>query len=106
LNGAYVLTGIPGGDRPLQIAGAELVRQLVLDNQVMLGSVNAARGHFQMGVDDLARAHLRWGAHLEKLITHRRSPEQFTEMLGHHESDIIKEVIEWPAAVQRQHAAH
>ena len=54
LNGMYVLTGIPGGDRPLQISGAELIRQLVLDNQVMLGSVNAARGHFQMAVDDLA----------------------------------------------------
>src|ERR1700684_900735 len=52
-NGAYVITGIPGGDHPLQIAGSELVRQLVLDNQVMVGSVNAARGHFQMGVDDL-----------------------------------------------------
>jgi hypothetical protein len=26
-----------------------------LDNQVMLGSVNAARGHFQMAADDLAR---------------------------------------------------
>ena len=24
LNGAYVLTGIPGGDRPLEIPGAEL----------------------------------------------------------------------------------
>ena len=105
-NGVYVLTGIPEGDRPLQIPGAELIRQLVLDNQVMLGSVNAARGHFQMAVDDLAHAHLRWGAHLEKLITHRRSPEEFREMLGHHESDIIKEVIEWPAAVQRQQAAH
>jgi hypothetical protein len=46
LTGIYMLTGIPGGDRPLQIPGAELVRQLVLDNQVMLGSVNAARGHF------------------------------------------------------------
>jgi len=106
LNGAYVLTGIPGGDRPLQIAGAELVRQLVLDNQVMLGSVNAARGHFQMGVDDLAHAHLRWGAHLERLITHRHSSEQFAEMFGHHESNIIKEVIEWPAAEQRQQASH
>jgi threonine dehydrogenase-like Zn-dependent dehydrogenase len=102
LNGAYVLTGIPGGDRPLQIAGAELMRQLVLDNQVMLGSVNAARGHFQMGVDDLAHAHLRWGAHLERLITHRHSPEQFAEMFGHHESNIIKEVIEWSAEEQRQ----
>jgi threonine dehydrogenase-like Zn-dependent dehydrogenase len=63
-NGAYVVTGIPGGDRPLQIDGAELVRQLVLDNQVMLGSVNAARGHFQMAVDDLSQAQLRWGTHV------------------------------------------
>ena len=55
LNGVYALTGIPSGDRPLQIPGAELVRKLVLDNQIMLGSVNAARGHFQMGVHDLAR---------------------------------------------------
>ena len=55
LNGVYGLTGIPSGDRPLQISGAELVRKLVLDNQIMLGSVNAARGHFQMGVHDLAR---------------------------------------------------
>jgi hypothetical protein len=59
-----------------------------------------------MGVDDLAHAHLRWGDHLEKLITHRHLPEQFMEMLGHHESDIIKEVIEWPAAEQRQQASH
>ena len=63
-NGVYVITGIPGGDHPLQIQGAELVRQLVLDNQVMLGSVNAARGHFQMAADDLSQAHLRWDAHI------------------------------------------
>jgi hypothetical protein len=46
--------------RPLQIPGVELIRQLVLDNQVMLGSVNAARGHFQIAADDLARSQLRW----------------------------------------------
>lgn len=106
VNGVYVITGIPGGNRPLQIDGAELVRELVLDNQMMLGSVNAARGHFQMGVDDLAGAHLRWGAHLEKLITHHHSPEKFSEVVGHHQADAIKEVIEWSAAVERQQAAH
>ncbi len=98
LNGAYVLTGIPGGDRPLQIPGAQLVRQLVLNNQLMLGSVNAARGHFQMGVDDLAHAHLRWPGHAERLITHRHSPQEFVEMRDQHEADVIKEVIEWSAA--------
>ena len=95
LNGVYVLTGIPGGDRPLQIPGAELVRQLVLDNQVMLGSVNAARGHFQMAADDLAQGHLRWGTLIAGLITHRYSLDQFEGLMDHHQPDAIKEVIEW-----------
>jgi threonine dehydrogenase-like Zn-dependent dehydrogenase len=94
-DGIYVLTGIPGGDRPLEIPGASLVRQLVLRNQVMLGSVNAARGHFQMAVDDLAHAHLRWGDHLQKLITHRYPYTDFEAALGRHPSDEIKAVIEW-----------
>ena len=95
LNGVYVITGIPGGDHPLQIQGAELVRQLVLDNQVMVGSVNAARGHFQMGADDLFQAHLRWGAHIGALITNRYSYSQFAESVNHHSPQTIKEVIEW-----------
>jgi threonine dehydrogenase-like Zn-dependent dehydrogenase len=95
LNGVYVLTGIPGGDRPLQIPGAELVRQLVLDNQVMLGSVNAARGHFQMAADDLYQAHLRWGSLIAGLVTHRSSLDQFAGLMDHHQPDAIKEVIEW-----------
>jgi threonine dehydrogenase-like Zn-dependent dehydrogenase len=95
LNGMYVLTGIPGGDRPLQIPGAELIRQLVLDNQVMLGSVNAAPGHFQMASDDLAQAHLRWGALIASLITNRYSQDQFAGMKDQHRPDAIKEVVEW-----------
>ena len=94
-NGVYVLTGIPGGDRPLQIPGAELIRQLVLDNQVMVGSVNAARDHFQMAVDDLVRAHLRWGDHVARLITHRYPFTDFEEALGQHPADAIKIVVEW-----------
>jgi threonine dehydrogenase-like Zn-dependent dehydrogenase len=95
LNGVYVITGIPGGDHPLKIQGAELVRQLVLDNQVMIGSVNAARGHFQMGADDLFQAHLRWGDHIAALITNRYAYSQFTASVSHHSPNAIKEVVEW-----------
>jgi|SRR5665213_2978015 len=94
-NGAYVITGIPDGDRPLKVEGAELVRQLVLDNQVMLGSVNAARGHFQMAVNDLSQAQLRWGGHIAALITNRYPASQFAELVSNHPTDAIKEVIEW-----------
>ena len=96
-NGVYVLTGIPGGDRPVQIDGADLIRQLVLKNQVMVGSVNDAQGHFQMAVDDLARAHLRWGDHLQKLITQHHPMQDFENALLHHDADEIKVVIEWNA---------
>jgi threonine dehydrogenase-like Zn-dependent dehydrogenase len=97
LNGMYVLTGIPGGDRPLQIPGAELIRQLVLENQVMLGGVKAARA-FSNAADDLAEAHLRWGAQIQGLITNRSSPDQFAGLKDQHQPDAIKEVIEWPPA--------
>jgi threonine dehydrogenase-like Zn-dependent dehydrogenase len=95
VNGMYVLTGIPGGDRPLQIPGGELIRQLVLENQVMLGSVNAARGHFRMAADDLSQAHLRWGAQIAGLITNRYSWDQFAGLMDQHQPKAIKEVIEW-----------
>ena len=94
-NGVYVLTGIPGGDRPLEIPGAALIRGLVLKNQVMVGSVNAARNHFQMAVDDLAHAHLLWGDHIQQLITHHYPAADFDAALHQHTADEIKAVIEW-----------
>jgi threonine dehydrogenase-like Zn-dependent dehydrogenase len=94
-NGIYVLTGIPGGNRPLEIAGAEIMRKLVLRNQVMIGSVNAARDHFQIALDDLRVAGLRWGNHVEQLITDRHSYADFAGALMAHKPDEIKAVIEW-----------
>jgi threonine dehydrogenase-like Zn-dependent dehydrogenase len=94
-NGVYVLTGIPGGDRSLRLDGAELIRRLVLGNQVMIGSVNAARGYFQMAVDDLARARLAWGDHVARLISHRHGYQDFGDAFGNHGADEIKVVVEW-----------
>jgi len=94
-NGAYVLTGIPGGDRPLQIDGAEIIRRLVLNNQAMLGSVNAARDHYQMAADDLAVATCRWGTHVEQLITQRHPSARYADAFAQHGANEIKSVIEW-----------
>jgi glucose 1-dehydrogenase len=95
INGIYVLTGIPAGDRPLEIPGAQLIRELVLDNQVMFGSVNASRDHFQMAIDDLASAQAKWGNHISRLITHHHPYTDFETALHQHSSDEIKAVIEW-----------
>lgn len=96
-DGIYVLSGIPGGNRPLEVLGAELIRRLVLGNQAMVGSVNAAPGHFQMAVNDLAHAHLLWGDHVEQLITHRYPSAEFEAALRQHSAEEIKSVIEWAA---------
>jgi threonine dehydrogenase-like Zn-dependent dehydrogenase len=96
-SGVYVLTGIPGGNRPLQLPGAELIRRLVLYNQVMVGSVNAARDHFQMGIDDLLQAHLQWGDHLGKLITRSYHYSELDKALAQEGSEDIKVVVEWSA---------
>ncbi len=94
-DGIYVLTGIPGGDRPLQLDGAELIRSLVLKNLTMVGSVNASRDHFQMAVDHLAQAALRWPGWVPRLITGRTPPAQFATVLGRHDPEEIKTVIDW-----------
>jgi hypothetical protein len=42
---------------------------------------------------------LRWGAHLDGLITQRFTPEQFIASADHHEPDSIKQVVEWAPQV-------
>ncbi len=95
INGAYVLTGIPGDDRLLTVPGGSLMRNLVLKNQVIVGSVNAGRDYFQMAADDLAHANMRWKGHIEKLITHRYPFSDCLEAFRNHPQDEIKTVIEW-----------
>lgn len=94
-NGLYVLTGIPGGDRPINVEGAALMRQLVLKNQVMVGSVNASRKHFQAAVEDLENAQKTWGDAIDRVITHRFPYTEYAGALSLRSSDEIKTVLEW-----------
>jgi hypothetical protein len=68
---------------------------LVLGNQAMVGSVNAARDHFQMAVADLAVADKRWPGHSVGLITGRYSAAHFADAFAKPAPDEIKVVVEW-----------
>lgn len=94
-DGVYVVVGIPGGDRMIDIDGAAIVRSLVLGNQVMLGSVNASRKHFDLAIQDLTGASRRWKGVTERLITHRLPYTQFEEALKTHPPGEIKTILEW-----------
>lgn len=95
INGIYVMTGIPHGKRPACIPAAELMTQVVLKNQLILGSVNAGPEHFNMGIHDLERARDRWGELVNEIITTRVPYSRFMEALDKRSVDDIKTVVEW-----------
>ncbi len=95
VNGVFVLTGIPGGHRPISIDGSDLMQKLVLKNQVVIGSVNASEAHFQRAVDDLVQGAKMWPNVMKQLITHRVKCEDMMDVLTKHPADEIKSVIQW-----------
>jgi threonine dehydrogenase-like Zn-dependent dehydrogenase len=95
INGIYVLSGIPGGSSETCISGAELLRQMVLKNQIMIGSVNAGIEHYTMAVEDLKRARQVWGDTIDKVITQVVPYTKFEEVLHEHSPDEIKVVVDW-----------
>lgn len=94
-NGLFVLTGVPGGDNLLSVDGANLMRKLVLKNQVMVGSVNESIDHFSRGIEDFKEAERRWPGLVQTFITHRYSSNDFETALRNHAPGEIKTVIDW-----------
>ncbi|HLN22035.1 MAG TPA: glucose 1-dehydrogenase [Bacteroidales bacterium] len=95
INGIYVLTGIPSGKRPVCIMGADLMKNMVLRNQIMLGSVNAGRSHYIDAVDELVKIREHFGSLINELITEKVRFTNFSDALDRHSADEIKAVIEW-----------
>jgi len=94
-NGVYVLTGVTGDTPPMSVDGATLMRNMVLKNQVVLGSVNARVEHFRQAVIDLEDAKEKWSGVIEQLITSRTPYAEFDQVLMKRKPDEIKAVIEW-----------
>ena len=67
-SGIVCLTGVSSGRRLLRVDAAGLNNELVLENNVVFGSVNANRRHYAHAAAALATADPEW---LERLITRR-----------------------------------
>ncbi len=81
-NGILILSSVTGGSRKIDGVPSDLINQeFVLGNRVMVGTVNANREHFEMGVRDLALAEAMHKGWLESMITHRvKGLENFAEV--------------------------
>lgn len=95
VNGIYVATGIPSGERPLTVSGGKLMQDLVLKNQIVIGSVNASIHHYEQAVDYLSRSKEKWPEPIGKVITDKASYKDFDSVLHQHSNDEIKAVISW-----------
>jgi threonine dehydrogenase-like Zn-dependent dehydrogenase len=80
-NGIFVLTGVPGMQAFVEADPARLMREMVLKNQVLLGTVNAGPEAFAAALRDLDLFGRRWPAAVRTLIAGRYPPEQAFELI-------------------------
>jgi glucose 1-dehydrogenase len=69
-NGVLVLSSVTGGDRTIEVPADKINLEFVLGNKVMVGTVNANREYFELGVKDLAQAEAEYPGWLSRLLTH------------------------------------
>ena len=71
-NGILILSSVTGGGRKTDGVPSDLINQkFVLGNRAMVGTVNANREHFEMGVKDLALCEAMYSGWLERMMTHK-----------------------------------
>jgi len=68
-NGVLVLSSVTGGDKMISIPADRINLEFVLGNKVMVGTVNANREYFELGVRDMAQAEAAYPGWLSKLLT-------------------------------------
>jgi len=69
-NGVLVLSSVTGGDRMVEVPADRINLEFVLGNKVMVGTVNANREYFEIGVKDMAQAEAQYPGWLGRLLTH------------------------------------
>jgi threonine dehydrogenase-like Zn-dependent dehydrogenase len=88
--GIVCLTGLSSGGRTWRVDVGMLNREMVLENVVVFGSVNANRRHYEAAAASLARADQRW---LDGLITRRLPLARWAEAMERGPAD-VKAVID------------
>ena len=92
--GVVCLTGVGSGGRTVGLTTADVASNVVLRNNVVVGSVNANKRHWYKAGQVLAQADRSW---LARLVTRREPPAEFMRALERQPDD-IKVVIQFAEA--------
>jgi threonine dehydrogenase-like Zn-dependent dehydrogenase len=88
-NGIYVLTGVPNLQAVMDADPAAILRDMVLKNQVVLGTVNAGPDAFRAAIADLETFDQRWPGAVRHLIADRAPI-----------ADAVHHVLDRPAGIK------
>jgi threonine dehydrogenase-like Zn-dependent dehydrogenase len=69
-DGVLVLSSVTGGNRTCEVPCDKINLEFVLGNKVMVGTVNANREYFEMGVSDMALSQVTFPGWLNRFLTH------------------------------------
>jgi threonine dehydrogenase-like Zn-dependent dehydrogenase len=94
INGVYILTGIPAEKSPIPVYADNIMRNITLKNQAIIGTVNASPQDFADAIRDLGEFKKRWPKAVSALITGRHGIEDHRELLVGKATG-IKNVIEF-----------
>jgi glucose 1-dehydrogenase len=100
-NSVFIFTGVPSLKGPIEVDADLLMRNIVLKNQVVFGTVNASAENFDEAIKDIGVFYQRWPQALSALITSRSSPEGAPGLLLGKIGG-IKNVITFDSATSRE----
>lgn len=84
-NGIVCLTGVSAAGRTVRVDAGGLNREIVLENDAVVGSVNANLRHYRQAADALAQADRSW---LADLITRRVPLRRFADAFAAEPNDV------------------
>lgn len=80
-NGIYIMTGVPGRKGPVKINADKIMKDMVLKNQLLVGTVNAGSQAYEAAIQTLAEIYRRWPHAVKGIITNFILPGEVDEAL-------------------------
>jgi threonine dehydrogenase-like Zn-dependent dehydrogenase len=80
-NSIFIFTGVPALGEASHVDTDAIMRNAVLKNQVILGTVNAGKEAFEAAIGALSAINQRWPAALQALITGRYPLDAYRDLL-------------------------
>ncbi|MHB0976592.1 MAG: alcohol dehydrogenase catalytic domain-containing protein [Candidatus Aquicultorales bacterium] len=104
-NGAYILTGIPEGKEEVCVEVREMFRKIVKNNQVIFGSVNSNRSHFEESLERMTTMPQAFVSILDRMVTSRYPLDRFKEAFETGGPDQVKVVFDISQALEEKQPA-